>query len=232
MAYQQVRAFNPANGGSTLGLCLQNVRFGYSIGAKYASATEAWNHTQQHTNRNIPTGVDVPLYYSWTGTVAGVKKNWGHINVRLADGRVWNDGRIYASLSSFEAVAPISPKPVYLGWGESINDVKVIEGVSMDNVDRGGLETIWKMALDRVPTADEYKNFVGKGWAAVLFTAISSDEYKKRYAGLVKNWDIVTNQVPKLQQQIKDLQAQVDAGSGSLPSGTYLKIDDSDIVKV
>lgn len=77
---------------------------------------------------------------------------------------------------------------------------------TMDTVDRGGLETIWKLAFDRTPTEAEYKNFVGKGWASVLFTAYSSEEYKNRYNGLVKNWDIVTNQVPKLNQRIKELE--------------------------
>lgn len=88
-----------------------------------------------------------------------------------------------------------------------INSYKESNMPDINIVDRGGLEIIWKLALDRVPTDAEYKNFVGKPWPVVLFTAYTSEEYKNRYAGLVKNWDIVTHQVPKLEQRIRDLEA-------------------------
>lgn len=116
MAYKQVRAFNPAKGGKIAGYCLQNTRLGFGIGSKYKNAITAWAHTQQHKDRNIPAGVDVPLYYTY--------KVDGHINVRLADGRVWSDGTIYKDLAAYEAYAKSAK---YLGWGESVNDVRVIE---------------------------------------------------------------------------------------------------------
>lgn len=116
--WKQSRTFNQALGGTTRLRCLRNVRRGYSIPPKYASATQAWNHTQQHRDRNVPTGVDVPLYYYYK--VMGV--NLGHINVRLANGKVWSDGQIFSSLASYEA----QKAPTFLGWGESVNDVRVI----------------------------------------------------------------------------------------------------------
>lgn len=116
MAYVQVRKFDQTKAGKVSGFCLRNVRLGYGISNKYLTATIAWQHTQQHKNRTIPKGVDVPLFYSW--------KTPGHINVRLASGKVWNDGRIFSSLSTFEASMPSAK---YLGWGESVNDVKVIK---------------------------------------------------------------------------------------------------------
>lgn len=139
---------------------------------------------------------------------------YGHIYVQLSGGRAFEqnvnwpgvaskivDGaRVYASRIGSEAEAWRHDMHVY-----RIKSYK--EGSTMDTVDRGGLETIWQGFLDRRPTDEEYKNFVGKGWAAVLFTAVTSAEFKNRYAGLVKNYNIVTYDVPKLQQQIKDLQA-------------------------
>lgn len=116
MGYRQIKGFNQARAGKIMGYCLQNVRLGYDIGAKYKNAITAWQHTQQHTDRDIPAGVDVPLFYTY--------KTDGHINVRLADGRVWSDGTIYKDLAAYEAHATAA---TYLGWGESVNDVRVIE---------------------------------------------------------------------------------------------------------
>lgn len=125
MAYKQTRGFDRSKGGTQKGMCLKNVRLGYNIPPKYDDATEAWNNTQQHRVRTVPAGIDVPLFYSYTVTINGVRKNYGHINVRLADGRVWSDGEIFASIDQYEA----QRAPVYLGWGESINGVRVIEHV-------------------------------------------------------------------------------------------------------
>jgi len=86
-------------------------------------------------------------------------------------------------------------------------DQYIKEDDMSSKVDRGGLETIWKGFLDRAPMEAEYKAFVGMDWAPVIFTAYSSPEYKARYAGLVKNWETVTYDVPKLKQQVIDLQA-------------------------
>lgn len=115
MAWKQKVKFNQSKGGSKHLYCLQNVRLGFGIPAKYPNAITAWENTEQHKNKSIPKGVDVPLYYGY-----GVE---GHINVRLANGKIWNDGKIFSSLSAFEkAWSNVD----YKGWGESINDVKVI----------------------------------------------------------------------------------------------------------
>lgn len=118
--------FDQSKAGTIPNFCLDNVRRGYGISNKYPSAWEAWLHTQQHTDP-IPTGVDVPLFYSYTATLDNVTANYGHINVRLANGTVWSDGHIYTNLQAY--LANHSPK--YVGWGESINDYKIIEEKNM-----------------------------------------------------------------------------------------------------
>lgn len=120
---KQVKSFNQSKGGKVPNFCLRNVRLGFAIPALYDDAWTAWKNTEQHKNRTIPK-LDVPLYYSYTATIGGVRKNYGHINVRLKDGRIWNDGKIFASLSAFEKAWS---NVKYVGWGESINKVKVIE---------------------------------------------------------------------------------------------------------
>lgn len=123
MSWKQVKPFNPSAGGTKKGYCLQNVRLGYGVGPKYNTATEAWNHTEQHADRNIPSGVDVPLYYKYVDS----NGNEGHVNVRLADGRVWSDGTIYANLDDYTSK---HSAVTYLGWGESVNGTRVIEYAS------------------------------------------------------------------------------------------------------
>lgn len=128
MNFIQSIPFNTNKGGTTPKLCLANVTAGYGIANKYGSAWEAWGHTQQHTDHNVPTGVDVPIYYSYTTTIDGVTQNYGHINVHLKNGTVWSDGNIYASIDDYTS----KKLPKFVGWGESVNDFKVIkQGVTM-----------------------------------------------------------------------------------------------------
>lgn len=120
--FEQVISFDVNKGGNIHNFCLANVCAGYGIPNKYGSAWEAWEHTQQHTDP-IPDGLDVPLYYSYTATIDGSTQKYGHINVRLKDGRVWSDGTIYANLDAYLAYH----LPKYVGWGESINDTQIIK---------------------------------------------------------------------------------------------------------
>lgn len=115
---KQLIPFDPAKGGRQPGFCLQNVRLGYGIQNKYPNAITAWNNTQQHRDRNFPA-LDVPVYFTY--------KSDGHIGVRLKDGRFWSDGNMYSSLDLYE----LNHSPVFLGWGESVNDIKVIGGNTM-----------------------------------------------------------------------------------------------------
>lgn len=93
----------------------------------------AWLHTQQHAEAP-PAGLDVPLYYSYTAIIDGVLANYGHINVRMKDGRVWSDGNFYANIQDYTR----NHSPKYVGWGESINDFKIIEGIDMADIFNGG----------------------------------------------------------------------------------------------
>lgn len=136
--YSQLKSFKIAAAGTKKYFCLQNVRLGFGIPAKYDTAWEAWKATEQHKTRTIPTGVDVPLYYSFTTTIDGVRKNYGHISVRLKDGRHWSDGKIYPSIKALETdLSNIT----YVGWGESINDVKVIK--KEDDLYKGKSAKYW-----------------------------------------------------------------------------------------
>ena len=121
--YRQIKPFNQAKAGTKRYWCLRNVRLGYGIAARHATAWQAWLNTPQHT-KDIPQGVDVPLFYSYTTTIDGVRDNYGHVNVRLANGRIWNDGRIWLNLAVFRAA---HPRLHYRGWSTHLNGVEVIK---------------------------------------------------------------------------------------------------------
>lgn len=129
----QVKPFNPALGGTTKYLCLSNVRKGYSIPALYLTATKAWNGAIQHKDRNFPQGCDVPVFWGWWGTVDGVYADYGHVATQLADGRVWTDGKYYANVDSLNQYY-LSGKGTYLGWTEDLNNVRVVQGDTMQNI--------------------------------------------------------------------------------------------------
>lgn len=138
---KQLIPFNQSIAGNIHNFCLDNVRRGYGIDNNYASAWEAWEHTQQHTDP-IPEGLDVPLFYSYTANIDGVTANYGHINVRLADGTVWSDGTIYPNLDAYLT----NHWPKYVGWGESVNDFKIIETEGDDMLTPQQIKAVWNFA--------------------------------------------------------------------------------------
>lgn len=158
----QVKPFVIANAGTTKYLCLSNVRKGYGIPALHEYAYQDWQNNVQHKDQNFPPGCSVPVYFNWTGAVDGVTKNWGHIAVRLADGRIWTDGKYYANVN--ELSKNYLGGQAYLGWGEEVNNVKVvIQGDSMaetinDDVSRQiGWHYLGRNGYDGKPNALQSK---------------------------------------------------------------------------
>lgn len=121
--YIQTRAFNQANATKVKNMCLMNVRTGYGIAPRHATAWQAWLNTPQFTN-DIPNGVDVPVYFSYTTTINGVRDNYGHIGVRLANGKFWSDGTVYPNLASYRLTHPTVH---YRGWSTHVNGIQVIK---------------------------------------------------------------------------------------------------------
>lgn len=165
----QIIDFDQSKGGHIPNFCLANVVSGYGIKNKYGSAWEAWQHTQQHREA-YPSNLDIPLFYSYTTTIDGVTENYGHINVRLKNGTVWSDGNIYANLDAY--LQNHSPK--YVGWGESVNDYKIIGGEEMFNEgDRVNFNGVL-YGSDK----GYHKEFIGKDWKSAMYGIVESAEYR------------------------------------------------------
>lgn len=131
MAWSQLKQFNLSTAGTKKYWCLQNVRLGYGLPAKYPTARSDWNNNlKQHKNKTFPVGVAVPVYWSLTLTLDGVTADYGHIAVRMPDGRIWTDGIFYANVDSLNRYY-LNGRGIYLGWGESVEGIRVVKEISM-----------------------------------------------------------------------------------------------------
>lgn len=84
-------------------------------------ATESANIYGVKTKGTPPRGSLV--FYSATGTINGIKKDWGHVGLSLGDGKVihaWDKIRIdnYYDIENLTG-APGWEKPIYRGWTPS-----------------------------------------------------------------------------------------------------------------
>jgi len=115
-SWTQSKSFSLSKMGKTTGYCLQNVRLGYGIGSKHASAKvdRQWNSKKGylHTDKTtIPKGVQAPLYWD-TGSI------YEHITVSAGDGKhMYDDGK---KVKIYKYIP-------FLGWGETVNEVRVIK---------------------------------------------------------------------------------------------------------
>lgn len=115
MGWKQDIPFDLSKMGTKPGLCLQNVRLGYGIGPKYASARDAMNASKRegtfHDGLDIPTDVAVPIF-------AETGSPYAHVMVDYY-GDVYSDGKHLSSLAGMTV----------LGWSETLNDARIVEWV-------------------------------------------------------------------------------------------------------
>lgn len=195
--WQQVKPFNQSTAGKTKNMCLANVRSGYQIKNILPDAWTAWQNTEQHTD-TPPTGVDVPIFFSYTATIDGQRKNWGHIGVQLKNGKFWSDGVTYNNIAAYTA----NHSPKYVGWGESVNNERVIKPVASpqggnDMADASDVKHLYRYGpLGRAADAGGLKHYTGKKTDFILHDMANSKEAKDKAA--------------KRAQELKDLKAYAD----------------------
>ena len=125
--WEQVKSFNVNKMGTKKGYCLQNVRLGFGIPAKYASAKEDMQANKNagtlHPMSTLPTNVAVPVYVDTTN-------KYEHIIVS-DKGTFYSDG---AKISRNKYNS-------YFGWGELCDGVRVVKQVADSKPSTGG----WKI---------------------------------------------------------------------------------------
>lgn len=113
--WKQVRDFDLDDMGTEEGYCLRNVRKAFRIKAKFSSALEDYKNNLAkdtlHEIKTLPLNVAVPVYLD-------TASKYDHIVV--ADKGVFyeNGKKMY-----------LTPNLKFYGWGELINDVRVVEWI-------------------------------------------------------------------------------------------------------
>ena len=207
----QLIPFDQSKGGTRPLFCLDNVRRGYGISNKYGSAWIAWQHTQQHFDPP-PPNLDVPLFYSYTVKIDGVTANYGHINVRLKDGRVWSDGYTYQSIEAYTS----THAPKYVGWGESINDFKILEGEEMPTPEQVDLE--FQSVFNRQATADEVSYWIKRDWTEFLQWCLKNSVDQRTKAS---EFDNVNAALLRSDAEVDKLRKELAAEATPLEPGKY-----------
>lgn len=168
MSYKNTVTINISQMGKTKGSCLANTRIAAvpDIPAKYPDATTARHNTILHAG-TPPSNVWVPVFFTFYATVDGVYKDWGHIGW-YKDGKFWSDGVEYSSIASYES----NHAPRYVGWGETLNGVRVVEYVAAPaptptgktlHLDKGTITTTYSAAGSKVGSIyarDDTYNYV------------------------------------------------------------------------
>lgn len=110
---KQLRKFDIRKMGHKKGMCLQNVRLGFGIGAKFKDAKEDMLNNKKkgtlHSMKDLPKNAQVPVY---------VDSSSIHEHIIAYDkGVYYTDGKRLTSVKGIK----------FFGWGELLEDVRVIE---------------------------------------------------------------------------------------------------------
>lgn len=103
------------------GMCLQFVRLCYGIGAKYPSATAAWNAAQTKHSRSstadVPLGA--PLFFAPNGSP------YGHVAIYAGNGLMRTTNSSTNTIQTASVQAWVNAGYRLLGWTEDLNGVKI-----------------------------------------------------------------------------------------------------------
>jgi len=107
--------------------CLAYVEAVFNAPNIKPSAWEAWEACEFPHTDPIPNDVSVPVWFSWTGTVDGETRNWGHVAVSTPNGVYTNPlsgsgHKVFASVPALASAYGVT----YVGWSEDVSTLKVI----------------------------------------------------------------------------------------------------------
>lgn len=207
-----------------LGWCLAYTEVAFGADRVSATATDEWNRISfRHEDRNLPSGVYVPVWFSHFGTYNGVYKNWGHVAI-YKDGTIWSSPishKPYADIwTSIEQVEQ-RYNCKFIGWSEDIGNKRVVQGTITSTPSAGGdVITRNDVGPVRVVTSEvkgwdfnqvhsgavdarEMNAWVGQPWSKFIDEAWrESEAFRNKRITAINYYDTVR---PQLEQQIADL---------------------------
>lgn len=142
MEYEQKVTPN-LNTQGQVGLCLKFIEDEFQTphnptGRANDCATDEWNASvYKHTDQNFPAGVAVPIWFSYSATIDGIYKNWGHVATRLPDGSFYcspyQNGMPSAHFTDFN-IFKQKYKADFVGWSEDLAGVRIVEEINMPTI--------------------------------------------------------------------------------------------------
>lgn len=117
----------------TPGWCLRFTQSAFGGPHRYAYAWQQWTHSKQHMDA-LPN-VCVPVYFSWTGTIDGVRQNWGDVAIYVPGkgvfGTPFSGGKGHRWDKDVQARArAIGGGAQYVGWSEDLAGQAVAQYVA------------------------------------------------------------------------------------------------------
>lgn len=126
--WEQVKKFDPKKMGKKSGYCLQNVRLGFGLPAKYPDAKADMEANKKagtfHPMSELPKNVAVPVY-------ADTSSPYEHIMV-CNKGTYYSDGKKLTSGKGWK----------FFGWGEMCEGVRVVKKVKAQKKETPTTKTI------------------------------------------------------------------------------------------
>jgi hypothetical protein len=168
-------------------------------------AWQGWLDTQFKHTDPLPAN-SVPVWFSWTGTIDGVTRNWGHVAVSTPSGVYTNplSGSGHKVFPSVQALAT-AYEVQYVGWSEDVGNVRVVSNQGeMIMVDENMLNNLYKAVFDRAPDHPGADGYIGQPADVVLQELLDSPEYAQRQTTLA-NTAALAAEVPQLQTKITEL---------------------------
>lgn len=147
------------------GWCLRFVGNDYQLKNRpHPDAWDAWTKAKKRHTDALPTDVAVPVFFTWTGTIDGVRKNWGDVAIHVPGRGVFGTplsgaGKTNRWDSSVHARASaIGGSAQYVGWTEDLNGYQLVEFYNpvdprdQQIKDLQAQVTALKKEADKVPT--------------------------------------------------------------------------------
>lgn len=164
MAYRQLIAPKLTTTDNS-GWCLRFVGNDYNLKNRpHPDAWDAWTKAKKRHTDALPTDVAVPVFFTWTGTIDGVRKNWGDVAIHVPGRGVFGTplsgaGKTNRWDSSVHARASaIGGSAQYVGWTEDLNGYQLVEFYNpvdprdQQIKDLQAQVTALKKEADKVPT--------------------------------------------------------------------------------
>ena len=196
------------------GWCLWTAEEAFGVPHLYATAEDAYNQAQfKHAGAQPPNAI-VPVY--WTYYDLSLAREFGHIAIWVPGKGVFSSpfDKSYGNqwFSSIQAVTDRinqikGANSRYLGWSEDLAGVRIVQETVMN---KGDVINMYEAVLGRTADASGLKSYVGKPFNVVFYALVHSAEYANHQAKLASEAHEAA-QVPALQKQIADLQAQLKA---------------------